>query len=132
VKRFVPANFREHTIYPPLVLHQSFICFVLIHGIFSNHEVHSPFDFKHKIVGTLVIPQLNAELRERNFLRCPVDIKVYDLSRGPTIRNWPNSGSNKFFNDVATSKNGTRKVKCIFATPDPSRPMIEGRSVHNS
>jgi hypothetical protein len=132
VKRFVPANFGEHTIYPPLVLHQSFICFILVHGIFTNHEVHSPFDFKHKIAGTLAIPQLNAELREKNFLRCSVNIKVYDLSRGPTIRNRSNSGSNKFFNDVATSKNGTCKVKCIFAIPDPSRPMIEGRSVHSS
>jgi hypothetical protein len=119
-------------IYPPLVLHQSFICFVLIHGIFTNHEVHSPFDFKHKIVGTLVVPQLNAELRERNFLRCPVNIKVHDLSRGPTIRNRLNKGSNEFFNNVATSKDSTRKVKCIFATPDPSCPMIEGRSTHSS
>jgi hypothetical protein len=34
---------------------------------------------------------LNAEFRERNFLRCPVNIEVHDLSRGPTIRNWPNS-----------------------------------------
>jgi hypothetical protein len=65
-------------------------------------------------------------------MRCPVNIKVYDLSRGPTTRDWPNSGSDKFFNNVATSKDGTRKVKHIFATPDPSHPIIEGRSVHNS
>jgi hypothetical protein len=36
---------------------------------------------------------LNAELQERNFLRYPFNIEVHDLSRGPTIRNWPNSGS---------------------------------------
>jgi hypothetical protein len=74
---------------------------------------------------------LNAEHRETNFLRCLVNIKVYDLSSDPTTRNWLNSGSDKFFNDVATSKNGTRKVKRIFATPDPSRPMIERRNVHS-
>jgi hypothetical protein len=38
------------------VLHQSFICFVLVHGIFGNHEVYFPFDFEHEIVGTLAIP----------------------------------------------------------------------------
>jgi hypothetical protein len=118
--------------YPFLVLHQTLICFVLIHAVFTNHEVHSPFDFKHKIVGTLAAPQLNAELRERNFLRCPVNIEVHDLSRGPTLRNWPNLGSNEFFNNVTTSKDSTHKVKCILATPDPSRPMIVGRSTHSS
>jgi hypothetical protein len=55
-KRFIPANFREYTIYPPLVLHQSLICFVLIHGIFTNLESHSSLDFKHKIFGTLAVP----------------------------------------------------------------------------
>jgi hypothetical protein len=132
VKRFVPANFREYTIYPALVLHQSFICFVLIHGIFTNHEVHSPFDLKHEIFGTLAVPQLNAELRESNFLRCQVNVKIHDLSRGPTIRNRPNTDNIEFFNNVATSKDSTRKVKYIFTTPNPSRPMIEGRSAHSS
>jgi hypothetical protein len=132
VKRFVPANFREHTIYPPLVLHQSFIRFVLIHGIFANHEVHSPFDFKHEIVGTLAVPQLNAELRERNLLRCPVNIEVRDLSQGPTIRNRLDSSSNEFFDDVAASKDSAGEVKCIFAAPDSNCPMIIVCSVYNS
>jgi hypothetical protein len=114
------------------MLHQILICFVLIHGVFTNHEIHSPFDFKHKIVGTLAVPQLNPELRERNFLGCPVNIEVHDLSRGPTIRNWPNSGSDEFFNNVATSKDSTRKVKCIFTAPDTDCPMTVVRSAHNS
>jgi hypothetical protein len=90
--------------------------------------IHSPFNFKHKIVGTMAVPQLNAELWERNFLCCLVNIEVHDLSRGPTIRTWPNSGSNEFFNDVTTSKDSTRKVKCILTAPDPDCPMIVVRS----
>jgi hypothetical protein len=71
---------------------------------------------------------LKAELREGNFLSCPVDIEVHDFSWGPTIRNRPNSGSNKFFNEITTTKDSARKVECIFITPNPSCPMIEVRS----
>jgi hypothetical protein len=114
------------------MFHQILILFVLIHGVSTNHEIHAPFDFKHKIVNTLAIPQLKAELRERNFLRCPVNIEVHDLSRGSTVRNWPNSGSNEFFNNVATSKDSTCKVKCILTAPDPDCPMTVVRSAHSS
>jgi hypothetical protein len=132
VKRFISANFRKYTIYPPLVFHQTLLRFVFIHGVFTNHKIHSPFDFKHKIIGTLVVPQFNAELRERNFLCCPVNVEVHDLIRGPTIRNWPDSGSNKFFNDVAASKYSTGKVKCIFAAPGSNCPMIIVCSAYSS
>jgi hypothetical protein len=36
------------------VLHQVLICFVLIHGVFANHEIHPSFNFKHKVVSTLL------------------------------------------------------------------------------
>jgi hypothetical protein len=132
VKRFVSANFREYSIYPFFVLNQALICFVFVHGVFANHEVHSSFNFEHKVISTLAVSQLKAEFREGNFLRCLVDIEVYDLSRGPTIRNRPNPCSSEFFNNVTATKDGTRKVECIFATPDPSCLMIVGRNAHSS
>jgi hypothetical protein len=114
------------------MLHQVLICFVLIHGIFTNHEIHSAFNLKHKVVCTLAVSQLKAELREGNLFCCPVDIKVHDFSRGPTIRNRPNLGSGEFFNNVTTTKDTARKMERIFAAPDTSRPMIVGRSAHSS
>jgi hypothetical protein len=114
------------------VLHQALICFVFIHSVFANHEVDSSFNLEHKVIGTLAVSQLKAEFREGDFLRCPVDIEVYDLSRGPTITNQPNPCSGEFFNNVMATKDGARKVECIFATLDPSCPMIVGRSAHSS
>jgi hypothetical protein len=80
----------------------------------------------------LAVSQLKAELREGNFLHCPVDIEAHDFSRGPTIRNRPNSGSGKLLNNVATTKDGAREVECIFAVPDPSRSVVVGCSENNS
>jgi hypothetical protein len=37
------------------VLHQVLVCFVLIHGILANHEIHSSFGFEHKVIGTLAV-----------------------------------------------------------------------------
>jgi hypothetical protein len=114
------------------VLHKVLICFVLIHGLFANHEIHPSFDFKHKVVGTLAISQLKVEFREGNFLCCPVDIEIHDFGWGPTIRNQPNSGSSEFFNNIATTKDGAREVERIFTVPDPSCSMIVGRNANNS
>jgi hypothetical protein len=63
---------------------------------------------------------------------CPVNVEVRDLSRGPTIRNWPDTGSNELFDDVATSSDSTSKVKGILAAPDPNFPMIKICSTHSS
>jgi hypothetical protein len=120
VKGFVYADFREHPIYPLLVLHQVLICFILIHGVVANHEIHSSFDFEHEIVGTLAVSQLKAEFRERNFLCCPVDIEVHDFGRGPTIRNRLNSSSGELLDNVATTEDGAREVEHIFAVPVPA------------
>jgi hypothetical protein len=132
VERFVSTDFREYPIYPLLMLHQVIICFVLIHGIFTNHEIHSSLNLKHKVVGTLAVSQLTAKLQEGNFLRCPVDVEDNNFSRSPTVRNRPNFGSGKLLNNVATTKDGARKVECIFTAPDPSCPMVVGRSANNS
>jgi hypothetical protein len=74
---------------------------------------------------------VKAELREGNLLGCPVDIKVHDFSRSPTIRNRSTLGSSEFFNNITTTKDSARKVECIFAAPDPSCLMIVSRSAHN-
>jgi hypothetical protein len=132
VERLIPAGFGEYTIYPPLVLHQALIRLVLIHGIFTDHKIHSLFDVEHEIIGALVVPQFNTELRKRNFLCCPVNIEVRDLIWGSAIRDRPDSGSNKFFNNVAASKDSAGEVKCIFAAPDSNCPMIIVHSVYSS
>jgi hypothetical protein len=132
VEKLVSADFREYPIYSLLMLHQVLVCFILIHCVFANHEIYSSFSFKHKDVGTLTFPQLNAELRKGNFLSCLVNIiEVHDFSWGPTIKNRPNSGSNEFFNDITTTKDSALKVEGIFTAPDPGFPRIELCSAHS-
>jgi hypothetical protein len=75
---------------------------------------------------------LKSEFREGNFLCRLADIEVHDFSRGPTIRNRPNSDSSEFFDNIATTKDGACEVEHIFAVPDPSCSMIVGRSANNS
>jgi hypothetical protein len=65
-------------------------------------------------------------------LRCTVDIEVHDFNRGPTIRNWQNSGIRELLNNVMTTKDGTREVECIFSVPDPSCFVVVGCSANNN
>jgi hypothetical protein len=114
------------------VFHHILVCFILIHGILTNHEIYSSFDLEHKVIGTLAVSQPKAELRERNFLCYPVDIEVHDFGWGPTIRDCPNSSSSEFLNNITTTKDGAREVERIFAVPDPSRSVIVGCTANSS
>jgi hypothetical protein len=57
---------------------------------------------------------------------------MHNLDRGPAMRDRPNPGSNKLFDNVAASKEGGSEMKSIFATSDPHGPMVELSSVHSS
>jgi hypothetical protein len=130
IERLITASLREHAIDPSLVPHESLVCLVLVHGVFADHDVHPFLYLNHEGVSTLIFVKFNPELRERHLLSGPVDLQVYDLSGRPTTRNRPNPGGHELFNDIATAKYGTGKMKCTFAVPNPQGPLIEFSRVH--
>jgi hypothetical protein len=132
IKRLVSANFSEHAINSPLVFHQKLVCLVFIHSVLAYHKIHFLLDFDHESISTLSFSKFNAELRERHFLSCPVDIEIHDLGGGPATRNRPNSCRNEFLDDVAAPKYSAGKVKSTLAASNPYCSMIEFGSVHGS
>jgi hypothetical protein len=72
----------------------------------------------------LSIFQLNAKSGKRYCLRCLVHVEIHDFGRSPSIRNRPNFSSDKFLNNVASTKNCTGQVECTFTVPDSSCSMI--------
>jgi hypothetical protein len=96
------------------MLHQGLVRLILVHGIFAYHDVHHFLHFFHEGLSTLVFAKLNPELRERHLLICPVDVKVHELSRGPTTRDTPDSGGDEFFDNVTVAKYGVGQVKGIL------------------
>jgi hypothetical protein len=106
------------------VLHKSLVCLVFVHGVFADHDVHPFLYLKHEGISTLIFMKFNLELRERHLLSGPVDVEVYDLSGRPITRNRPDPGSHELFNDIATTKYDTGKVKWTFAVPNPQGSLL--------
>jgi hypothetical protein len=55
-KSFIPTNFKEHTIYLPFMIYQSFVCLVFVHSIFTYHKSYFFFDVEHESIGALALP----------------------------------------------------------------------------